>query len=140
MRLYIPCFSPAGAGGRSNRAILADVKWRALTLPPVSPHVRIASFWLFGFALAHRKYSFSKWMRIQQATFNIMTQLGYQRLYTECKIKIYINHRDYRVQTNERLPCCTSFTSHIFGYHFSSQYRCSIKYYIRIGSKRVSSS
>ena len=51
---FSPCFSPAGAGGRSNNAILADVKCRAFTLPPVSPQVMMASFTLLGFALENK--------------------------------------------------------------------------------------
>ena len=51
---FSPCFSPAGAGGRSNNAILADVKCRALTFPPVSTKVMMASFTLLGFALENK--------------------------------------------------------------------------------------
>ena len=41
--LFIPCFSPAGAGGRSNNAMVAELNWIAFTYPPVSPHDKIAS-------------------------------------------------------------------------------------------------
>ena len=47
----LPCFSPAGAGGRSNRAMLAELKKRMLTKPPTSPQTKIASLALFGLDL-----------------------------------------------------------------------------------------
>ena len=47
----LPCFPPAGAAGLSNRAIVAELKFIALTVPFTSPQTSMASFVLLGFSL-----------------------------------------------------------------------------------------
>lgn len=54
-----PCFSPAGAEGRSKREMFADVKCRAVTEPAESPHSKIASLGFSAFDLKQPELLFS---------------------------------------------------------------------------------